>query len=530
MKKQERVSLEFPLKAWRWSRWQRDVWNATRDLDLPSKVFLNAGRGAGKDIVSIRCILRDALKLYSEKKRATMEGGDSRWVGVSMNPVVKIWVVAPGDDNLAQVWDDWRGELRAIAREWGAVAGHDENDHEWFFREIVREGKYVVFGTNEIVIERRLTVTKGALRGAGVDFTHWTEFALQTAPGQLFRAYRQELQGTRVRAGRQGRLYATTTPYEPEGVFHEELVKAIGEDVTEIENAGAMSEDGLTYYHSVDSFANDFLTETQRKEIESERADGWIFERERLARFVIGDKGGEKVFPREWIEGCLHAPAERPTAMREDKEWVLVAGSRTAEREERLRMVPRRIQGGCDIARLGNDATWLLPIDQDTGEILTARVLRKETGPAVISAMEQVSGDFPQTQWHVDDTGHRGYIADFAPKKLKIVAHQFSRAKEKWVNALRILLETGRLRIPDPKRCAWMTPGEKAAMELLIKELLNFVKIVNPKTNAVEYRHPNGMTDDGVDALMLGSMGISEMLPGRKDLKEVKRKVGRIMI
>ena len=492
--------LEFPPPGWMHAAWQRRVWDKTRDLVRPSIIFMNAGRGAGKDIIAIRCILRDALKWYERQKRRKASGEER----ATLNPLVKVWVVAPQENNIKQTWEDWKGELRDLAACWGPPCGFGDSETEWLFREVVRENKLIVFGRGELEIEKRLTSTRDALRGPGVDLVHWTEFATETSLGELDRAFRGELPGTLTRAGRLGRVYTTTTPKGPMGGYWEELGRRFGgEAFTEVTDGELLSADGLSLYVHATSFENEFLTPEQRIQIEAERTNGWLYEQERLARFVIGDLGGEKAFARAWVEKCL-------------------VGSTPA------REGFRQIIFGVDIARFGEDETCYVGVDDSSGDLVRVEFHKGRSGADVVEDLKRLYGEFPGCLFFVDSTGHRGYIADFAPSWLPFTETHFARQKEKWVGGLRMLFQTGRLRIPSPEAHPGLDGVSRAAVRKLLHQVVSFVRVVR-QNGGIEFRHPPGEHDDGVDALMLATMRLAKRMQETLGAKGTKQAVGKLV-
>ncbi len=289
---------------------------------------------------------------------------------------------------------------------------------------MVRENKLIVFGRGELEIEKRLTSTRDALRGPGVDLVHWTEFATETSLGELDRAFRGELPGTLTRAGRLGRVYTTTTPKGPMGGYWEELVRRFGSEAfTDVTDGELLSADGLSFYVHATSFENEFLTPEQRIQIEAEKTNGWLYEQERLAKFVIGDLGGEKAFARAWVEKCL-------------------VGSTP------VRDGFRQIIFGVDIARFGEDETCYVGVDDSSGDVVRVEFHKGRSGADVVEDLKRLYGEFPGCQFFVDSTGHRGYIADFAPSWLPFTETHFARQKEKWVGGLRMLFQTRRSQLP----------------------------------------------------------------------------------
>lgn len=497
-----RRRLPFPPPSWRHSSWQRQVWARTAELARPRFVFLNAGRGAGKDIVAIRCVLRDALKWYAIQ-RGRIQRGEQL---ARLNPIVKVWVLAPQEDNIKQTWEDWKGELRALAEEWAPIVGIEGTETDWLFKEVIRERKLILFGRGQIEIEKRLTSTKNALRGPGVDLCHWTEFATETVPGELERAFLAELPGTMTRAGRLGRAYMTTTPKGPEGGFYQEMVKRFGDGAVQaVADGELLSEDGLNYYHHVTSFANEFFTPEQVEQIRAEAADGWLYEQERLGKFVIGESGGERAFKREWVEKCLRS-------RREDRKGKF-----------------RRFTCGVDIARFGHDETAFVVVDDETGDVVRVEFARGRSGAEIVEDLKRLHGEFPGIEFFVDSTGHRGYIADFAPSWLHLTETQFSREKEKWVGGLRMLLQMGRLGIPDPEAMPGLSGEEKEALRKLIKQVLHYIKVVK-NSGGIDFRHPPGEHDDGVDGLMLASMRLAARLQETLGAEGTKKSLGRLVL
>lgn len=481
------VELAFPPRGWHRSPWQEDVYTKTRKLSRLRVVWFVAGRGAGKDICAMQCVMRDALKWYGRQKLRQARGSHIR-----LNPLVKIWVVAPQENNLKQTWDDWRGMLKDLAAEWAPAAGFESTDSDWLFREVVRENKFIVFGRGEIEIEKRLSSTRNAMRGPGVDLVHWTEAAMETVPGEFERAFIEELTGTINRPGRLGRVYFTTSPQDPMGGHFDELKKRFGEGTFQhVENGTLVDESGLNLYVHVDSFQNDLWTPEQLEMLRAEEKNGWRYERERKARYVVGDKGGEIVFGRESVVGCL----------------VASRGARPGY---------RRIVFGVDIARFGKDEICYCGVDQDSGEIVHLEFRKKQGGKKTVADMVRLRLRYPGCRFRVDSTGHQGYISDYAPLDLKVEETQFSRAKERWVEGLGMLMDNLKLRIPDPDICEGLSDEEREAFRKLIKQLLQFVK-VQKGSGGAELRHPDGEFDDGVDGLILATMDMATELQGKMD-------------
>jgi len=392
------------------------------------------------------------------------------------------------------------GMMGECAREWGPLVGAEEGETDWLFQEVVREGKIVIFGRGEIEVEKKLYATPAALRGAGVDLVHWTEFALEAAPGQLHRAWREEIQGTLTRAGRLGRIYATTTPKGPFGVFHEEMTARFGEDVVDLENGFRLSEDGRVLYGTFDSFANEFLTEQQRADIRSEEASSpTLYQQERRARFVVTDGGGQRVLEPNWVMDCLVG------AKRKAKGAVVF---------------------GVDVARLGQDWTGFVGVCQDSGGVVRVERYQKLLGQQVVDHIVRLNAEFPGAEFVVDDTGHRGYLADFAPKTIRFRPTQFTREKEKWVGGMVMLLQLRKLEIPDPEK-AELGTAERMAIRVLVQELIQYQKIVS-NSGGVKYSHPSGGHDDLLDALMMASMDLAAKLRGTVDTRKSQERVAAL--
>jgi hypothetical protein len=503
--KRPSTGLAFPPASWVFSSWQREGWEATRKLDKPVYIDYVAGRGAGKDILAERCALRDILKLYGLKKQRQARG-ELREV---LNPLVSAWVIAPQENNLKQAWEDWKGMLSSLAKEWSPSVGFGENERDWLFREVVRENMIVLFGRGEIEIQKRLTSTRDALRGPGVDVVHSTESSVETVPGEFDRAYKEELPGTMTRAGRLGRIYFSASPKGPFGGYYADLDRRYGVGVATAHDSEAFkrtvfSKDGLSMIRRATSFDNELLSKEQVSQIEAERANGWMFEQERLGLFVVGDLGGERAFERAWVEKCI-------VGMRPAREgW-------------------RQIVFGVDIARLGDDETCYLGVDDETGDVVRVEFYKKRTGTEVVADLERLEREFPGAVFYVDSTGHRGYIADFAPSRLSIHETQFSRQKEKWVGGLKMLLQMGKLRIPDPDTFAGLTAQEKECLRKLIRQLLIFVRTVK-QSGTVVYGHPAGDHDDGADALILATMRMATRLQETLGAKGTKDKMRGLVI
>jgi hypothetical protein len=472
-----------------------------RALGSPMLVVYCAGRGAGKDILAVREALEDALILYGERKPMQVAGT----LDAELNPLVKVWVLASQEQQLSQAWDDWKGALAALAREWGVMAGFEGNDTSWLFREVVREQKIFLFGRGEIEIEHRVTSTKDALRGPGVDVVHWTEFAMEKGEGELSRAYDMELSGTITRAGRFGRVYATTTPKGLKGGFWE-LMKRVfkGDGFKEVERGSLVSEDGLTYYRHAEDEDNVFLSERQVERMRAERSMGWKYLQERKARYVVPEAGDAGVYKREVVAKNMVGALPR----REGFRFIVF---------------------GVDIARLGNDATAYVGVDDSSGDVVWAERHKKKTGQEIVADLVRLNARFPGCKFRVDSTGHRGYIADFAPSTLNIEETQFSREKEKWVMGLLMLLQMGRLGIPDPEVCGGLAPEFKGALGVLIEELLSFQKIENNQ-GQVKFSHPDGGTDDVLDGLMLATMDLAKRMQGTLGADGTKRAMDNLGI
>lgn len=486
---------------WHFAPWQARVWRRTRRLEAPRFVFLSAGRGAGKDILAIRSILRDALKLYGRKKRR-LARGEMREV---LNPLVKVWVLASAQGHLDQAWADWRGELEALARYWAPLSGFEPHETSWLFREVVRERSYILFGRGELEIEMRVTSTKDNLRGPGVDLVHWTEFAMERTTGELHRAFRTELQGTITRAGRLGRVYTTTTPKGPHGGYYDELIKRFqGVRFQDVQCDGVFSGDGLSYYHHAEWHENDLLTPEQVAMIEAEKVYGWQYDQERLARFVIGDLGGSAAFKREWVSKCM----------------VDFLTQRDGYRQ---------ILFGVDIARFGDDFTAYVGIDDSSGEIVHVERHAKKTGADIVADLQRLHSQYPGAHFYLDSTGHRGYIADFAPSWMPLTETQFSREKEKWVGGLTMLLQMGRIRIPDPETCGGLSGEMRDGLRQLLKEMLAFVRVVK-SSGGIEFAHPPGENDDVLDALMMAVMRLAARMQETMGPDRTRDAIGSLIV
>jgi hypothetical protein len=463
----------FPPEGWDFSTWQKNVWNETLDLSLPQFVVINAGRGAGKDIIALRCALRDALKLYATKK-ADIKAGKNR---TALNPIVKVWLCAESEANLTQTRLEMEGLLRELQTFWGLP-------EDGLFRHIQRENKFVVFGRGEIEIDYKITSREGSLRGAGVDICCWTEFAEIRES-----AFKVEFKGTINRAGRLGRTYLYSTPKGPFGLFHE-LAEIAKKD-----------ESGVWKYYHATSFDNEFLTPEQVQRIRAEeKTDGWVYKQERLAEFVIGEFGGFRVFDSEYVQRCY---VNTPLPSR-----------------------PDHISIGVDIARFGDDWTVFLVLDKDSGQILKVERYQKTSGPEIVGHLERLHGEWGNPEFVMDQTQHQSFVSDFAPKHIRINGMKiYDKEKERLVLNLRHLLQINRIKIPDPEHYQFNgDTRSKNAIKELLKEIFQFQKIVN-QTGGVRYTHPPNGHDDTLYALMLAADPIARKMKGKIDRETVLDKL-----
>ena len=461
-KQPDEFEAPFPPPHWLFSEWQREVWNETLDLGLPKTIWMNCGRGAGKDILAIRCVIRDALKLYLEKKNAP------KVRGLVLNPIVKVWLLAPSDHALVQTRRDFEGELRDLAAAW-------ELPDEDLWHHHRRDCSFSIFGKSEIEIHYQVTSRKDSLRGPGVDLCLYTEFAAETREA----AFREELKGTLTRAGRLGRLYAYSTPKGPQGLFYEECKRVAGgeHELAKVQNRMIRSEDGLEIYAHADSLQNDFLTDHQRAQIAAEKVDGCIYDQERGAKFVVLDKGGSVVYPREIIaKNFAHRPPDK-----RGRNYVV----------------------GVDISRLGDDWTVFVVLDYDAKAVVRVERYQKTTGPEIVSHMERIAKELGQggTEFLMDATSHQAFIKDFCPRYLRVTELKvYDKDKERMVLGLRFLMDLGKVTLPDPDRWPFKSEAERDAAKVMHKELLQFTKVVDSR-GRIRYSAPPGAHDDTVCAL-----------------------------
>lgn len=479
----------FPPKHWRLAPWQREVWNQTRDLAMPRTIWMCCGRGAGKDIVAIRCAIRDALKLYRSKASAPSH--------LVLNPKVRVWILAPSEHSLVQTREDVLGELRNLQTQWCMAEGE-------LFRHHRRDCKISIFGRGEIEMAYLVTTRPDSLRGPGVDIALYTELGAEMREG----GYREELQGTLTRAGRLGRLYAYSTPKGPQGLFFQELRRFFGggeegeKRLLACQNQCVRSENGLELYAHADSFANTFLTPEQVRQIQAEDDGGWQYKQERLARFVIGDLGGDKAFERHEIDKCLVSCAvERPGY--------------------------RRYSIGVDVARYGEDDTCLVCVDEDSGDLMRVQFFRHFSGPETVRAIEALAAEFKGAHITADSTGHTAYVSDWTSLAVEDV--QFSRRKERWVGGLRMLLQMGKLRIPNPDTYPGLSGIDRENIRKLLRQLYEFVRVVR-QNGGIDFRHPPGEHDDGVDGLILATMRMATRIQGTIGPEQTRQTARGLMI
>lgn len=483
------MALQFPPPYWKFSKWQKPVWNETRDLlSGPKKIWIVAGRGAGKDIVSIRCVIRDAIKLYHHKKANPSD--------LVLNPLVRVWVLGPSEKGLKQTRMDLESELRALAKFWGfpfeSICYHNP-----------RENYYELFGKDQIHFEYLLTSTNDSLRGPGVDLAIWTEFSSEKRPA----AYLEEFPGTINRAGRLGRTYIYTTPKDPVGLLHKEVCRVIGgeENREKIINSFKYSADGREVYFHADFRQNEFLTQDQIAFAMAERANGIeTFERERLALFRWKAVDEDAVYEKEWVDKCLVTKPldKKPTD-------VLVGG---------------------DLSRLGKDETVFAIVCKKTSQLYRLEVYKKTSGTEIVSHIERIANEFGpgQTEFLLDMVGHQSFVKDWLPRYVRvteIVANE--REKERLVLNLVYLFQIGKLRIPHPDKFPFSSQLEKNAIKKLYQQLLNYQKVVNSR-GKIKYGHGQNQHDDTVAALYQAVDPIVMALRDKADGGEVKAKLSNL--
>lgn len=465
------MNLPFPPPWWRFSRWQRDLWNATLDPVRPSKVWINAGRGAGKDIIAIRMALRDAFASYQRKKRA--RGAEV------LNPLVKGWIVAPSEKALTQTKADFHGELLDLEKRWGLPRGK-------LFRHHKRGGFWSIFGPGEIEFHYLLTSREDALRGPGVDVCLYTEFASETREA----AYTVELNGTLNRAGRDGRAYLYSTPKGETGLFWREVKRVCGseERLRKVEDGSVLSEDGNELYVHATAFANGFLTTVQRERIEAERATGSVFEQERLAKFVVLTASAGEVYPRHEVEKC----------------FVRVAPPRS-----------RNVVVGVDLGFEGADDTVFASVDFESGFLFDIEFHAKMSGPAKVERIRQLRDEHGfSTEFIMDATSQQSMLGDWVPVHVRLTPLKvYDREKERLVLNARHLMQIGRVKIPDPDRFEFRDERQQAAFRKLVKQLLQFQRTVS-RLGVVKYGHPAGEHDDGAVAWYMALDPIARSLKG----------------
>ncbi len=497
----KRKRLKFPPRSWQMSPWQSDAWRETENLEDLKKIHFVCGRGAGKDIAVIRLVLRDALKLYGKKREQKRLGQ----LPSELNPIVKIWVIAPSDDNLAQPWADWKGALDSLAIEWGEESGHDPSDHSWLYREIIRENKYILFGAGEIEIEKRLSSTKNALRGPGVDIVHWSEFAIQTSSGELITAYTMDLPGTITRAGRLGRVYTTTTPLDDGSDWAMLMRQEVGEEFKEVRNQ--FRRFGRVAYCNADSFSNTFLTQDQLDSIQMEKVRGESFERERLGLVVDVQESMESVFPLTEIKkNYITQPIKRKGSF-------------------------RSISCGLDVARLGGDSTVATDVDVETIQILRVRAWQKTTGPEIINIIESTARNYgiPNVEIQIDETSHQAYLQDWVPDAIRVMPRKFyENEKARLILNLLFLLQIGKLKIPHPDEYPFANEDERAGIRLLVSQLIQFRKVVTSQKK-VKYQAPGRMHDDAVISLALAVYPIAEQIILEGDHEHIDQNLRELM-
>jgi hypothetical protein len=230
-----------------------------------------------------------------------------------------------------------------------------------------------------------------------------------------------------------------------------------------------------------------FLGDAQVSRMRAERVQGWKYSQERKARFVMAEAGGNAVFRREWLAKCMVDAIPKREGF-------------------------RTIVFGIDVARLGNDATAYVGVDDSSGDVLHVERHKKKLGREIVQDMLRLSLQFPGCRFVVDDTGHRGYVTDFSESHLNVEGTQFSRQKEKWVMGLVMLMQMGRIQIPDPDLA--VLPGEmREDVRTLIEEMLAFQKIESNQ-GRIEWTHPPGGHDDVLDALMMATMSLAKRMQG----------------
>lgn len=485
------VRLAFPPRSWEFSRWQRDVWNATLDWRRVPLVLLCAGRGAGKDILAIRCGIRDLLALYEYRTSGQEERENPKIKNIVRKPLVHGLICAPSEHALKQTLEDFEGTLKALESEWGLEEGT-------LFKHHVREKKWSIFGRGLIEVKYQVTTRKDSLRGPGYDVVLYTEFATETRED----AYLRELKGTVTRAGRLGRVYAYGSPKGPQGLLWREAAAVFegGQEgerrLREFENGMHVHESGLRMFAHATSFLNDYLTQQQKESIRAEElVDPDGFAQERLARFVHLSIGHRAVYARELVERCLRPMS--PVAKDE---------------RERGR---RKISVGVDVARLGTDRTVFVGVDEGTAEIVLIESFAETVGTEIVEHMVRIAGMFGRqnVEFQLDATSHQAFLADFLPAGIRCELHHMqgrqSRSKEHLVLGLRTLMAMGRAWIPSPDASPGMPDGMREEVRSLISEVLQFQRFVSGDGSA-GYSHPPGGHDDRVSAWMLAMAPVAD--------------------
>ncbi len=470
----KRKQLQFPPDSWVFADWQQSVWDETEDLNQPQWIVLNCGRGAGKDILSIRCALRDAFKLYKQKKKDIAEGK----LRAIQTPIVSIFLVSSSDDKLNQTILEMENCLESLAAEW-------EIKPDRLYKRIKRDKMFWILGRGEIEVYHKISSTAGSLRGSGIDICLWTEFAFE----QREQAFRDEFQGTLLRPGRLGRVYLYSTPNGPFGAFFQQC------QIAQEDQTGNYLYKHATSYDALD------LTDAQVQRLEAKKKqDPDTFDQENLAKFVILTGGGRTVYKKDNLEKC----------------YIL----KKSESESK----GRDIVIGVDIAyETSGDSTVFAILDKHKSELIRVERFQKTTAKDIIAHLERLDKEFGSPRFKMDST-FRLQLSDFLPKGIDIeelVVRQNSKIR--YITQLNMLIQKNDIRIPHPESYEFKNLTDKENLGILIKEILEFeVRHKQDYKGTVVYGHPVGGHDDCVFALCYA---VDDLVKPQLDTKQTKKRV-----
>jgi hypothetical protein len=270
------------VKEINWPDWENETfapWQHDFLCDDNTRKIINAGRGAGKDRVSIFGGVRDAIELWHLKRQICP-------VNRRGDPRVTVSIVAPTEKNYLPSWR----KLKSIVPYIPGFAADGKPNYNLHQREHTIE----LFGENELFFTMQTAYNPDSLRGDGWDITIVTEAGL--LEWDTFKLILKLCN----RSDYHGALTLNSTPPH-------DLATSWWHDACRSAKYKLGSFEEFSYYHAT-SFDNPLLTPKNRLRIFKEMADDVkLFLVERMARLDVVLQGGTGEHPIvvEELQRCM---------------------------------------------------------------------------------------------------------------------------------------------------------------------------------------------------------------------------------